>query len=511
MLVSENREATRALAAELLGELSRSRQTGAALHELANSRWGLSEETRMAAADRREAHRAAPRCGAAGRCDRMTMRLDIVTNDAGEGVRREHARELGAGVVIAIYRLAKLAQMHDLDEPGVHASARADAPDHRRLLPALGLERQRACSPHKAIFVAGQLLKGSRSTYEAATELGELFERLGGSELYIQRDVTREELLAFAEQISISYRAGAGTFRSPTPKIRLRAVADAARLRGLELEDLSPDQRIVRMYASAVVIMRRFFEDLQASRYILPRRIKRIAQSLVDLSDGSTPSFLGVTEVRNANFDEAGRAVNTAILAVSMAREVTQDRAILSQIAMAGDDARRRAPARDGALAGGGPGDAWNGGTDDALGGSGGSPRGRRRRRAHGARSRQRAVDHAHGPHVRGALAPPPDVARPGLLGSARADAAREAHRDRASLQRSPHARARPPAADARLRRRGALGGAEGSAGPHRAAHARLGARPLADGHRRAARDRRGRRGRSRSEGPRREARACAS
>jgi hypothetical protein len=44
----------------------------------------------------------------------MTMRLDIVTNDAGELVRREHARDLGAGVVVAIYRLAKLAMMHDL-------------------------------------------------------------------------------------------------------------------------------------------------------------------------------------------------------------------------------------------------------------------------------------------------------------------------------------------------------------------------------------------------------------
>lgn len=51
VLVSENREATRALAAELLGELSRSRQTGAALHELAQSRWGLSEETRLAASN----------------------------------------------------------------------------------------------------------------------------------------------------------------------------------------------------------------------------------------------------------------------------------------------------------------------------------------------------------------------------------------------------------------------------------------------------------------------------
>jgi len=51
VLVSENREATRALAAELLGEHSRSRQTGAALHDLAQSRWGLSEETRTAAAN----------------------------------------------------------------------------------------------------------------------------------------------------------------------------------------------------------------------------------------------------------------------------------------------------------------------------------------------------------------------------------------------------------------------------------------------------------------------------
>jgi serine/threonine protein kinase len=51
VIVSENREATRAVAAELLGELSRSRQVGAQLHELAQARWGVSEETRMAAAN----------------------------------------------------------------------------------------------------------------------------------------------------------------------------------------------------------------------------------------------------------------------------------------------------------------------------------------------------------------------------------------------------------------------------------------------------------------------------
>lgn len=127
--------------------------------------------------------------------------------------------------------------------------------------------------------------------------------------------------------------------------------------------------------------MRRFFEDLGASRYVLPRRIKRIAQSLVDLSDASKASYLGVTEVRNANFDEAGRAVNTAILAVAIARETTSNRAALAQIAMAAmmhDVARPRALALAGAM--GGP--IQHGRTVDALRGPGGPPRRRSRRGA---------------------------------------------------------------------------------------------------------------------------------
>ena len=51
VLVSENREATRALAAEMLGEVSRSRQVAAALNELAQSRWGVSDETKLAASN----------------------------------------------------------------------------------------------------------------------------------------------------------------------------------------------------------------------------------------------------------------------------------------------------------------------------------------------------------------------------------------------------------------------------------------------------------------------------
>lgn len=53
-LTSEEREATRAMAAELLGDLSRSRPTAMALPGIANARWGVSEETPHGRRERRQ-------------------------------------------------------------------------------------------------------------------------------------------------------------------------------------------------------------------------------------------------------------------------------------------------------------------------------------------------------------------------------------------------------------------------------------------------------------------------
>ena len=266
----------------------------------------------------------------------MTMRLDIVSNDAGELVRLEHARDMGSATVQAVYRLLKLVQLHDM---GNQAFVRQLEQTHEVIA-----EYGNRAGAHfnvlfasKAVFVGGQLLKGSRATYDAATELGDILEWCGGSDLTILKEVTQKELQAFAEAVGAALRGakGGASYKAPSPRVRLRPVTDAARFRGLEVEDLTFEQKVVRTYASAVVIMRRFFADLTSSRYVLPRRIKRVAQSLVDLSEGSTPAFLGVTDVRNQNFDDAGRGVNTAILAVSMARELTSDRVLLAQIAMA--------------------------------------------------------------------------------------------------------------------------------------------------------------------------------
>jgi hypothetical protein len=276
----------------------------------------------------------------------VTAGIDIVTNDAGDRVRRAHARDMGEDVIVALHRLVRLTRLHDSDN---EAFSRQLEQTHK-----LVVEYCLHAGTHltvlfasKVVLIGGQILKGSRSAYDAALDLGEILSWCGGAELAIARDITMKELKAFSDALSEAQRGRrTDSFESPTRKIRLRAVSASARLRGVDIEPMSVEQKVVRTYASAVVVMRRFFDDLRRGQYVLPPKIKRIAQSLVDLSEGKTPAFLGVTEVRNQNHDDAGRAVNTAILSVAAARQITPNRALLCQVAMAAlmhDVARPRA------------------------------------------------------------------------------------------------------------------------------------------------------------------------
>ncbi len=145
----------------------------------------------------------------------------------------------------------------------------------------------------------------------------------------------------------------------PSPRIRLRGLSASALGREVAVEraDSREDPRavIARTYASAIVIMRRFLEAMRKGRYELPQRVKRVAQRLVDLSAGETPAFLGVTSVRNQNHDDAGRAANTAILAVAMARQVDEEPIVqlVARAAMARRSSRTaRAPASPGIVGG---------------------------------------------------------------------------------------------------------------------------------------------------------------
>ncbi|MCA9591788.1 MAG: hypothetical protein KC776_00715 [Myxococcales bacterium] len=259
---------------------------------------------------------------------------DVVLRNVAELQQRQRARELGTTLALSIFRLLRIAQFHALDNMAViqqldqtveaiQAFA-AQTNDPLSLLFARG-----------TVFVAGQLLKASRTEYEAALELGAMVEKLGLSEIVIQPDVDRSDLTELARLFQPGAEVDVeGGMLEPTPRIRLRRVSSA--LFDEEEEELTPEEQVLRTYASAVVVMRRVYDNLKEGRYQLPHQAKRLAQKLVMLSEGDTPAFLGVTAMRNLNHDEAGRAVNRAILAVSVGRQLTEDLSTLARIAMSG-------------------------------------------------------------------------------------------------------------------------------------------------------------------------------
>ena len=186
------------------------------------------------------------------------------------------------------------------------------------------------------VFVCGQLLRGSRSVFESAAELGALLARCGVSELRFEPSMTRADLGAAAQAITACLREGATAPRLAElriPNIVMQKV-DAVAAKGREGAG-GASRRPLDYYASSLVVMRRFFDDLAAGMTVLPHRVKRIAQGLVGLSETEGPGLLGLTALANAHRDDAGRALQSAIIAIAIGRELTSDRATVARMAMA--------------------------------------------------------------------------------------------------------------------------------------------------------------------------------
>ncbi len=248
---------------------------------------------------------------------------------------RGRARELGAGVVQAVFRLIKQSTLHASDNQAVVRQIEETA----AIVSEYGAKTGMNVSilfAQGSVFVAGQLLKANRTVYEGAIELGATLRKLGLVELTIARDAKAADIQALGQVVADAVRGQPSEYLTrPTPRVLLRPAAEATIERGVTLENLTHEQTIVRTYASAVVVMRRFYEAMSRGNAALPQRIKRVAQSLVELSEGDVPAFLGVTGARNANHDGAGKAINTAILSLAMARQITSDRLVLARLAMA--------------------------------------------------------------------------------------------------------------------------------------------------------------------------------
>lgn len=249
----------------------------------------------------------------------------------------EEIRDKGSDVVLGIFRMLKNSLVHHIGNDAVRATVK----DGHQIIVDFAAIVGGAVSltfVDETIFVCGQLLRASRSIYESAMEVGRLLGTAGVSEVSFAQDITPEDLLAFCEAFSISSRESTQRERLLQAKLNnvvVRRVDTSLQSANENEEGLPVMERTLRSYASSLVVMRQFYDGVASGRTVLPHRVKRIAQRMVSMAETDEGSVLALTTLANAHRDEAGRAVQSAILATVVTRRLTTNRNSLAQLAMA--------------------------------------------------------------------------------------------------------------------------------------------------------------------------------
>lgn len=248
----------------------------------------------------------------------------------------ERIRAKSADVMLAVFRLVKTALVHSSDNAALRDASNRSTTTLNSFAAEIGSPVSLSFLG-ETVFVCGQLLRAPRVVYESAAELGVLLGKVGVSELTFEPNLDNSRMLLFAGEIVAAIRNCDNrlvTLQLQTPGVEGRSI-DTDLLQRRAGEDLTPAEQILRLYATALVALRQFYEDIAANGTALPHRLKRLSQKFVMLAEHEDPAMLGMTTMAKAHRDDAGRAVQTAILALAMSRQVTKDRLVLVQIVLA--------------------------------------------------------------------------------------------------------------------------------------------------------------------------------
>ncbi len=185
----------------------------------------------------------------------------------------------------------------------------------------------------RAVYVGRRLLRANRPVYAAASQLRDLLATMGVSQITIGHDVPIDELQSLQEAFRDAQRDKTKA-QAPSNLSRIRLRVGRPPGEFSEFDGLAPEERAVKVYSLAIVILRRFYEQLQRGSCELPGHLRRMGQLLIQLAEGASPEFLAATVARPAH-DDAGRAVSAALLALCVAQQLTDDPRLLRQLATA--------------------------------------------------------------------------------------------------------------------------------------------------------------------------------
>ncbi len=108
-----------------------------------------------------------------------------------------------------------------------------------------------------------------------------------------------------------------------------------SKLPALVGEDSLDVDGVLGLYACAITTMDGFFTELAAGNAPSIVRVKRIAERLTSASASASPLLRAIVSLAGARRDLPSRAVQSAVLSVLVAREITDNRRTLSRLAEA--------------------------------------------------------------------------------------------------------------------------------------------------------------------------------
>src|SRR5690242_18109841 len=194
----------------------------------------------------------------------------------------EEIRDKGSDVILAAFRMLKNALVHALGNKAVLATTKEA---HTIISDFASIVGGYVSITYvdDTIFVCGQLLRASRSIYESAMEVGKMLAIGGVAEISFTQELTEQDLLNFCEAFAISVRDPEQRGRMLEAKLNNVIVrkVDSSLQSQNEDRDLPDLERTLRAYASALVVLRQFYERVAQGKTVLPHRVKRVAQRLV--------------------------------------------------------------------------------------------------------------------------------------------------------------------------------------------------------------------------------------
>ncbi len=245
----------------------------------------------------------------------------------------EDHRALAARLVNALYRLVKACQIHAENNQAITQVVEFVVASIKSYTEGGRVASAAILFTPNAVFVNRQMLRASRETYQLALELGQMLEPVQVTEVTLTKETSPSEVAEFGRAVAEHIREGKVSARFAQggwDGLKLRKV------QGLTFStNLSPPLKAARTYSAALMIVRAFYDDLRRGKYELRQGIKRVAQKLVSQNDAGGRLLLSIAAAPPSDADRAGLCLSTAIVALAMASQLTEDRTQLSALASA--------------------------------------------------------------------------------------------------------------------------------------------------------------------------------